>query len=114
MCLQVELQKHPFFASINWNDLLARKVTAPFIPKVVRVIQKLVLRTNFFLFTVYLSVCMSLQTGPCDVSYIDPEFTLQPLPASVNDRCQVGVASEAFLGFSYMNPVEYVAAELVS
>lgn len=83
----VELQEHPFFASINWDDLLARKVTAPFIPKV---------------------------TGPSDVSYIDPEFTLQPVPASMNDRCQVGAASEAFLGFSYMNPVEYVAAEPVS
>ncbi|XP_070767367.1 serine/threonine-protein kinase Sgk2b [Enoplosus armatus] len=80
----VELQEHPFFASINWDDLLAKKVRPPFIPKV---------------------------TGPCDVSYIDPEFTLQPVPASVNGRCQAGGTSEAFLGFSFMNPVEYMAAE---
>uniref|UniRef100_A0A8C9X3D6 Serine/threonine-protein kinase sgk-1 n=1 Tax=Sander lucioperca TaxID=283035 RepID=A0A8C9X3D6_SANLU len=83
----VELQEHPFFGSINWEDLLARKVRPPFIPKV---------------------------TGPCDVSYIDPMFTLQPVPASVNDRCQVGGTSEAFPGFSFLNPVEYLAAEPVS
>lgn len=47
MCLQVELQEHPFFASVNWDDLLARKVRPPFIPKVVGVIQKLVRSTNF-------------------------------------------------------------------
>ena len=55
-----------------------------------------------------------LQTSPCDVSYIDPEFTIQPVPASVNERCQTGVASEAFPGFSFMNPVEFVAAGPVS
>ncbi|XP_030248867.1 serine/threonine-protein kinase Sgk2b [Sparus aurata] len=86
-CDVVELQEHPFFASINWDDLLARKVRPPFIPKV---------------------------TSPCDVSYIDPEFTIQPVPASVSGRCQTGVASEAFPGFSFMNPVEFVAAEPVS
>lgn len=53
------------------------------------------------------------QTGPCDVSYIDPEFTVQPVPASVNERWQAGATSEAFPGFSFMNPVEYVAAETV-
>ncbi|XP_074539515.1 serine/threonine-protein kinase Sgk2b [Halichoeres trimaculatus] len=84
---QVELQDHPFFASINWDDLLARKIRPPFIPNV---------------------------TSPCDVSYIDPEFTHLPVPASVNERCQVGGNSEAFPGFSYMNPVEYVAVEPVS
>ncbi|XP_027142061.1 serine/threonine-protein kinase Sgk2b isoform X3 [Larimichthys crocea] len=77
----VELQEHPFFASINWDDLLARKVRPPFIPKV---------------------------TGPCDVSYIDPEFTQQPVPTSVNERCQPGATCEAFPGFSFVNPVEYV------
>ncbi|XP_028436002.1 serine/threonine-protein kinase Sgk2b isoform X3 [Perca flavescens] len=83
----VELQEHPFFGSINWEDLLARKVRPPFIPKV---------------------------TGPCDVSYIDPVFTLQPVPASVNERCQAGGTSGAFPGFSFVNPVEYLAAEPVS
>ncbi|XP_078109102.1 serine/threonine-protein kinase Sgk2b isoform X3 [Sander vitreus] len=83
----VELQEHPFFGSINWEDLLARKVRPPFIPKV---------------------------TGPCDVGYIDPVFTRLPVPASVNERCQVGGTSEAFPGFSFVNPVEYLAAEPVS
>uniref|UniRef100_A0A3Q3IEN0 Protein kinase domain-containing protein n=1 Tax=Monopterus albus TaxID=43700 RepID=A0A3Q3IEN0_MONAL len=65
----VELQEHPFFAFINWDDLLARKVTPPFIPKTVR-------------------------TGPCDITYIDPGFTLQPVPASVDERCQTGGTSD--------------------
>ncbi|XP_041650345.1 serine/threonine-protein kinase Sgk2b [Cheilinus undulatus] len=86
-CDLIELQDHPFFASIDWDDLLARKIKPPFIPNV---------------------------TGPCDVSYIDPEFTLLPVPASVNDRCQAGGTSEAFPGFSFMNPTEYVAVEPVS
>ncbi|XP_051921793.1 serine/threonine-protein kinase Sgk2b [Hippocampus zosterae] len=72
----VELQEHPFFTSINWDDLLAKKVPPPFTPNV---------------------------RSPCDISYIDPEFTLQPVPVSINDRCQDGGISETFVGFSYMN-----------
>lgn len=75
------------------------------------------MRNVFNQCTVCLSACLSLsllQTGPCDISHIDPEFTLQPVPPSVNERCQVGVASEAFPGFSFMNPAEYMAAQLVS
>lgn len=59
------------------------------------------------------SVCSCvalLQTGPCDVSYIDPEFTLQPVPDSVNERCRAGPVSEAFPGFSFVNPAEYVVS----
>ncbi|XP_037836326.1 serine/threonine-protein kinase Sgk2b isoform X2 [Kryptolebias marmoratus] len=77
-----ELQEHPFFAAINWNDLQARKIEPPFIPKV---------------------------TGPCDVSYIDPEFTLQPVPAFVSERGQAAAAGEAFPGFSFMKPAEPAA-----
>ncbi|XP_072317016.1 serine/threonine-protein kinase Sgk2b [Eucyclogobius newberryi] len=78
-----ELQKHPFFASIDWDDLLAKKIKPPFIP----------------------NVC-----GPFDISYIDPEFTLQPVPASVgvNGRTKPGGANEVFHGFSYINPAEMV------
>ncbi|XP_012704789.2 serine/threonine-protein kinase Sgk2b isoform X1 [Fundulus heteroclitus] len=82
-----ELKEHRFFASINWDDLVARKVTPPFVPKV---------------------------TSPCDVCYIAPEFTLQPVPASVNERVEAAAASAAFPGFSFMNPAEYGAAEAVS
>ncbi|KAK7886776.1 hypothetical protein WMY93_026397 [Mugilogobius chulae] len=77
-----ELQEHPFFAAIDWDDLLAKKIKPPFIPNV---------------------------SGPCDVCYIDPEFTLQPVPASVNGRTQPGGATEVFHGFSYMNPAEMVS-----
>ncbi|KAG7475986.1 serine serine/threonine-protein kinase Sgk1-like [Solea senegalensis] len=80
----VAIQGHVFFASINWDDLLARKVTPPFIPNVI---------------------------GPCDISHIDPEFTLQPVPASMNERCQASGASEVFPGFSFMNPAEYMATQ---
>ncbi|XP_023118334.1 serine/threonine-protein kinase Sgk2b [Amphiprion ocellaris] len=82
-----ELQEHPFFASTNWDDLLAKKVKPPFIPKL---------------------------SGPCDVSYIDPEFTILPVPASVDERYQAVGASEAFPGFSFMNPAEFVARDPVS
>lgn len=51
-----------------------------------------------------------LQTGPWDVRYIDPEFTLQPVPDSVSERCPAGATSEAFQGFSFMNPAEYVVS----
>uniref|UniRef100_H2LYY9 non-specific serine/threonine protein kinase n=2 Tax=Oryzias latipes TaxID=8090 RepID=H2LYY9_ORYLA len=81
-----EIQEHNFFAFINWDDLLARKVIPPFIPNV---------------------------TGPGDVSYIDPEFTLQPVPASVTDRCQAVCASEAFPGFSFINSADCVATNPV-
>lgn len=82
-----ELKEHRFFASINWDDLVARKVRPPFIPKV---------------------------TGPCDVCYIAPAFTLQPVPASVNERVEAAASGPTFPGFSFMNPAEYVAAEPVS
>lgn len=85
----IELQEHSFFASINWDDLLAKKIKPPFIPKV---------------------------SGPCDIGYIDPVFTIQPVPASVgtNEKARPGGDSEVFLGFSYMHPVEYLAAEMLS
>ncbi|XP_028327610.1 serine/threonine-protein kinase Sgk2b isoform X2 [Gouania willdenowi] len=73
----LELQEHPFFASMKWDDLVARNLTPPFIPQV---------------------------AGPCDISYIDPEFTLLPVPASVNRRCTAAVAGGAFPGFSFTNP----------
>lgn len=82
-CDVVELQEHSFFAHMNWDDLLARKVKPPFIPSV---------------------------TGPCDVSYIDPEFTQQPVPPSVADQRWTGALNPAFLGFSYMNSEDHMAA----
>ncbi|XP_015225293.1 PREDICTED: serine/threonine-protein kinase Sgk1-like [Cyprinodon variegatus] len=82
-----ELKGHHFFASINWDDLVARKLRPPFIPRV---------------------------SGPCDVCYIAPEFTQQPVPVPVNERVEAAAASATFPGFSFMNPAEYMAAEAVS
>ena len=33
--LQLELKYHSFFSPINWEDLMAKKITPPFIPSVV-------------------------------------------------------------------------------
>ncbi|XP_046906079.1 serine/threonine-protein kinase Sgk2b isoform X1 [Hypomesus transpacificus] len=81
-----ELQSQPFFKSINWKDLVARKIRPPFIPKV---------------------------TGPCDVQYFDRQFTVMPVPASLGlvDRCQKGVTNEAFSGFSYTPHPEFKASD---
>ncbi|XP_041707756.1 serine/threonine-protein kinase Sgk1-like [Coregonus clupeaformis] len=77
-----ELQGHSFFLSINWDDLLARKVPPPFIPNL---------------------------SGPCDVRYFDAEFTLLPVPASLvlSDMS----ANGAFPGFSYMPSAEVGVTE---
>lgn len=112
-CFQVELQEHAFFESINWTDLLARKVSPPFTPKVVRVTLKRKdnsCYTHLTAHSVYFIPCLLFQTGPCDVSYIDPEFTLQPVPASLNERCQDCATSDTFQGFSFMNPLEHVVS----
>lgn len=29
-----ELKRHPFFRGLNWDDLAARRVPAPFVPKI--------------------------------------------------------------------------------
>uniref|UniRef100_A0A8C7S3M7 Protein kinase domain-containing protein n=1 Tax=Oncorhynchus mykiss TaxID=8022 RepID=A0A8C7S3M7_ONCMY len=80
-----ELQGHTFFLSINWDDLLARKVPPPFIPNL---------------------------SGPCDMRYFDPEFTLLPAPASLGLSDMLGdVANGAFPGFSYMSPAEVRVTE---
>lgn len=34
--LQLELKFHSFFSPISWDDLMAKKITPPFIPSVVR------------------------------------------------------------------------------
>lgn len=33
--LQLEIQKHPFFESLSWTDLLQKKIPPPFNPNVV-------------------------------------------------------------------------------
>ncbi|XP_064182661.1 serine/threonine-protein kinase Sgk2b isoform X1 [Anguilla rostrata] len=75
----MELKSHPFFSPINWDDLMAKKTTPPFIPSV---------------------------SGPTDLRHFDPEFTHLPVPGSLgNSDCLVTSslreAASAFPGFSY-------------
>ncbi|CAL8085553.1 unnamed protein product [Calicophoron daubneyi] len=76
-----DLRAHQFFCDVNWELLLARKITAPFIP----------------------SVC-----SDTDTRHVDPEFIRQPVPRSVissvehfeqkgNQMSSVGT----FSGFSF-------------
>ncbi|XP_043573287.1 STKc_SGK domain-containing protein isoform X1 [Chiloscyllium plagiosum] len=80
----MELKLHSFFSPINWDDLVAKKISPPFVP------------------TVF---------GPTDLQHFDPEFTQQPVPTSVASSpedflitASAQEAAEAFLGFSYVPP----------
>ncbi|XP_062385384.1 STKc_SGK domain-containing protein isoform X2 [Sardina pilchardus] len=76
----LELKTHAFFSPINWDDLMARKITPPFVPSV---------------------------SGPTDLRHFDPEFTHLPVSASLCNGEQQHVtgsmreAAGAFPGFSY-------------
>uniref|UniRef100_A0A8C5NFP3 Ribosomal protein S6 kinase n=1 Tax=Gouania willdenowi TaxID=441366 RepID=A0A8C5NFP3_GOUWI len=72
-----EVQAHPFFRHINWEDLLARKVEPPFKP--------------------------FLQSAE-DVSQFDSKFTSQTPVDSPDDSTLSESANQAFLGFTYVAP----------
>uniref|UniRef100_A0A665TCM9 Ribosomal protein S6 kinase n=1 Tax=Echeneis naucrates TaxID=173247 RepID=A0A665TCM9_ECHNA len=72
-----EVQAHPFFRLINWEDLLARKVEPPFKP--------------------------FLQSAE-DVSQFDSKFTSQTPVDSPDDSTLSESANQAFLGFTYVAP----------
>uniref|UniRef100_A0A8C8F0J0 Ribosomal protein S6 kinase n=1 Tax=Oncorhynchus tshawytscha TaxID=74940 RepID=A0A8C8F0J0_ONCTS len=72
-----EVQAHPFFRHINWEELLARKVEAPFKP--------------------------FLQSAE-DVSQFDSKFTSQTPVDSPDDSTLSESANQAFLGFTYVAP----------
>ncbi|XP_029447275.1 serine/threonine-protein kinase Sgk3 isoform X3 [Rhinatrema bivittatum] len=76
-----EIQNHPFFASINWTDLIQKKIHPPFNPNVV---------------------------GPDDIRNFDAEFTEEMVPYSVCISPDYSIvnasvleADDAFAGFSY-------------
>lgn len=54
-----EIQQHPFFSSINWNDLLQKKITPPFKPQV---------------------------TSETDTRYFDSEFTGESVELTPPDQ----------------------------
>ncbi|XP_030071056.1 serine/threonine-protein kinase Sgk3 [Microcaecilia unicolor] len=76
-----EIQSHPFFSSINWTDLIQKKIPPPFNPNVV---------------------------GPDDIRNFDTEFTEEMVPYSVCIATDYSIvnasvleAEDAFAGFSY-------------
>uniref|UniRef100_G3NCN3 Serine/threonine-protein kinase Sgk1 n=1 Tax=Gasterosteus aculeatus aculeatus TaxID=481459 RepID=G3NCN3_GASAC len=78
----LDLKYHSFFSPINWEDLMSKKITPPFIPSV---------------------------SGPTDLQHFDPEFTHMPVSSSLcNDSLavtsSVKEAAGAFPGFSYGPP----------
>ncbi|XP_026860219.1 serine/threonine-protein kinase Sgk3 isoform X2 [Electrophorus electricus] len=79
-----EVKRHSFFSSINWDDLMAKKITPPFNPSV---------------------------DSQYDISNFDPEFTDETVSNSVCISTEHSVvnasvmeADDAFLGFSYAPP----------
>ncbi|XP_019383299.1 PREDICTED: serine/threonine-protein kinase Sgk3 isoform X3 [Gavialis gangeticus] len=82
----LEIQRHPFFESLSWTDLLQKKIPPPFNPNVV---------------------------GPDDIRNFDAVFTEEMVPYSVcisSDyhivNASVLEADDAFVGFSYAPPSE--------
>ncbi|XP_070283746.1 ribosomal protein S6 kinase beta-2 isoform X1 [Myotis yumanensis] len=72
-----DVQRHPFFRHINWDDLLARRVDPPFRP------------------------CLQSEE---DVSQFDTHFTRQTPVDSPDDTALSESANQAFLGFTYVAP----------
>uniref|UniRef100_A0A8C5HRJ6 Serine/threonine-protein kinase Sgk1 n=1 Tax=Gouania willdenowi TaxID=441366 RepID=A0A8C5HRJ6_GOUWI len=80
----LELKYHSFFSPINWDDLMNKKITPPFVPSV---------------------------SGPTDLRHFDPEFTHLPVSSSLcSDTMTVSSsvkeAAGAFPGFSYGPPAD--------
>ncbi|KAG8850049.1 AGC protein kinase Gad8 [Tulasnella sp. 330] len=78
-----EIKRHPFFAKhIDWDRLIAKKITPPFKPSV---------------------------TGQIDVSNFDPEFTLEPpMDSVVTDSALSETVQDQFRGFTYIPANEYM------
>uniref|UniRef100_A0A452EZD3 Ribosomal protein S6 kinase n=1 Tax=Capra hircus TaxID=9925 RepID=A0A452EZD3_CAPHI len=72
-----EVQAHPFFRHINWEELLARRVEPPFKP---------------------------LLQSEEDVSQFDSKFTRQTPVDSPDDSALSESANQVFLGFTYVAP----------
>ncbi|XP_026303460.1 ribosomal protein S6 kinase beta-2 isoform X1 [Piliocolobus tephrosceles] len=72
-----DVQRHPFFRHMNWDDLLARRVDPPFRP------------------------CLQSEE---DVSQFDTRFTQQTPVDSPDGTALSESANQAFLGFTYVAP----------
>ena len=69
-----DIQSHPFFASINWESILEKKIKPPFIPKL---------------------------KSKSDTKYIDPEFTSLSAKDSYHAGESLNDNDNPFEGFSY-------------
>jgi len=69
-----DIKSQPFFASINWDSILEKKIKPPFTPK---------LRSE------------------TDTRYIDPEFTSCPPTDSYHAGESLNDNENPFIGFSY-------------
>ena len=76
-----EIMEHPFFRSLNWDDLYNKRYEPPFNPNV---------------------------TGELDLKHFDPEFTREAVsdaPSPPKDGgVSVSVTDDTFAGFSYIPP----------
>jgi len=71
------IKKHPFFSVIQWDDLAAKKVKPPFVPKV---------------------------EGEGDVSQIDPAFIEEVAAITPSDNSEIDKAEQSnFEGFTYVS-----------
>ncbi|KAG1692017.1 Serine/threonine-protein kinase Sgk3 [Nymphon striatum] len=80
----LDIKLHPFFKSMDWNAVDAKEIEPPFNPNV---------------------------NGSLDLKNIDPEFTKEPVPASLGKShvpfsASVQDTDNAFVGFSYAPPLE--------
>lgn len=105
--LQNEVKSHVFFASINWDELVEKRIPPPFNPSVVNVFFNIV-SNNLLYFSAstnqwhgikhlrtikklnvycskaaFLFFFFSLQESQYDISNFDPEFTDETVPNSV-------------------------------
>ena len=70
-----DIKSHPFFAEIDWDNLLAKKIKPPFVPKLKNI---------------------------TDVKYIDKEFTSLPVKDSDNSANEsLNPEEDPYGGFSY-------------
>ncbi|CAH3111374.1 serine/threonine-protein kinase Sgk1-like [Pocillopora verrucosa] len=86
-----EVKNHPFFQSIDWQLLYDKKIEPPYNPNV---------------------------TGQLDLRHFDPEFVREPVPGSVGKSADSAFLSasvddpdDAFVGFTYVAPMEEVLHE---
>jgi hypothetical protein len=71
----LEIKHHPFFKDIDWDSLLAKKITPPFKPKI---------------------------KSDIDTSFFDDEFTKQQISESVTNKSVFNdIEKNEFEGFTF-------------